>query len=144
MGKTVTRQTRVTGMLAFALADMLGLDLQETRDPVGLKGEAPVEIEIDGFKLEFKQKVVASRILANAHFIVVKAMGNLVLLLSSTIKANKEEGQLTLVNLALLGIAPEKLLDTHKPTSHADLVAAVGPAAGKTFTFKGKWAQAKG
>lgn len=144
MAKNVTRQTKVTGMLAFTLADMLGLDLTETRNPTGLTGKDGVTREIGGLKIDFTQHVVESRILADVHFVMVKTIGNLALLVSAARKGTKEEGRLTLVNLAKITVPVEKFLSTFRPESHTDAVTSLGAAAVKTFPFKGKWAQAKG
>lgn len=144
MAKNVTRQTKVTGMLAFNIADMLGMEIKETRDPVALSGTGKVPLTVGGVDFGFNQKIVGSHILADVHFVMVRTIGNLALLVSAERKGSKEQGKLTLVNLAKLTGPVEKWLDTVKPQSHADATTALGAAAVKTFPFHGKWAQPKG
>lgn len=136
----MAQDVTINGMLAFLLADMLGMTLIESKDGQSLSGSSEVKIDLGGMEIAHTQRVIGWLINRDVHFVMVRSIGNLLLLASATKKPRGEEGRVSVLNLAKLDGAPEDFLSKRMPSTHRDATAMLGKAVVKTFGYSNnKW-----
>lgn len=125
----------------YAMADALNMSIEYRKDEPHLRGSKEVEIDLGGLDFTVKAKIVSSLLNRKNCMAIVKATGNLSLLVAVMDgKDNQPKVSVHILNLAKMGLV-DNWLEKNRPSTPAEAWKMLDKAIVKSFAKVGnfKW-----